>query len=61
MATFELMPENFDLTGYQYVSLIYAWDVKFDCRRRTHLVANGKVAIGLSEEDVWSGVVNTES
>eukprot|EP00957_Ditylum_brightwellii_P037746 2854557-Ditylum_brightwellii.AAC.1 len=34
MATFELMLENFDLTGYQYDSLIYAWDVKFDGRRR---------------------------
>eukprot|EP00957_Ditylum_brightwellii_P099527 7581199-Ditylum_brightwellii.AAC.1 len=34
MDTFELMPENFDLTGYQYVPLIYAWDVKFDGRRR---------------------------
>eukprot|EP00957_Ditylum_brightwellii_P023858 1799628-Ditylum_brightwellii.AAC.1 len=27
MATFELMPENFDLAGYQYVPVIYAWDV----------------------------------
>eukprot|EP00957_Ditylum_brightwellii_P085498 6503292-Ditylum_brightwellii.AAC.1 len=61
MAYFELMPENFDLTGYQYVPLMYAWDVKFDGRRRTGLVANGKVIIGPPEEDVWSGVVNTES
>eukprot|EP00957_Ditylum_brightwellii_P051405 3898049-Ditylum_brightwellii.AAC.1 len=42
MATFELMPENFDLTGYQYIPLIYTWDVKFDGRRRACLVANGK-------------------
>eukprot|EP00957_Ditylum_brightwellii_P176389 13432034-Ditylum_brightwellii.AAC.1 len=42
MAIFELMPENFDLTGYQYVPLIYAWDVKLDGRRRARLVANGK-------------------
>eukprot|EP00957_Ditylum_brightwellii_P161612 12304489-Ditylum_brightwellii.AAC.1 len=60
MATFELMLENFDLTGYQYVSLIYAWDVKFDGRRRACLVANGKVTIRPPEEDVWSVVVNTE-
>eukprot|EP00957_Ditylum_brightwellii_P105019 8004570-Ditylum_brightwellii.AAC.1 len=61
MDTFELMPENFDLTGYQYVLLIYAWDVKFDGRRRARLVANGKVTINQPEEDVWSGVVNMES
>eukprot|EP00957_Ditylum_brightwellii_P151907 11567836-Ditylum_brightwellii.AAC.1 len=42
MATFELIPENFDLIGYQYVPLIYAWDVKFDGRRRACLVANEK-------------------
>eukprot|EP00957_Ditylum_brightwellii_P197138 15019828-Ditylum_brightwellii.AAC.1 len=61
MAIFKLMPENFDLTGYQYVLLIYAWDVKFNGRRRAHLVENGKVIIAPPEEDVWSGVVNTES
>ena len=61
MDTFELMPEGFDLDGYQYVPLIYAWDVKFDGRRRARLVANGKVTIGPPEEDVWSGVVNTDS
>eukprot|EP00957_Ditylum_brightwellii_P015590 1175257-Ditylum_brightwellii.AAC.1 len=43
MDTFELMPGNFDLTGYQYGLLIYDWDVKFDGRRRARLVANGKV------------------
>eukprot|EP00957_Ditylum_brightwellii_P181508 13825966-Ditylum_brightwellii.AAC.1 len=61
MATFEMMPENFDLTGYQYILLTYAWNVKFDGRRRARLVANGKFTIGPLEEDVWSGVVNTES
>eukprot|EP00957_Ditylum_brightwellii_P051185 3880314-Ditylum_brightwellii.AAC.1 len=55
MATFELMPENFNLTGYQYVPLIYTWDVKFDGTRRAYLVANGKVTIKPPEEDVWSG------
>eukprot|EP00957_Ditylum_brightwellii_P191560 14585116-Ditylum_brightwellii.AAC.1 len=56
MATFELMLENFDLTGYQYVPLIYAWDVNFDDRRRACLVANGKVTIRPPEEDIWSGM-----
>eukprot|EP00957_Ditylum_brightwellii_P202539 15330592-Ditylum_brightwellii.AAC.1 len=50
IATFEIMPENFDLTGYQYVPLIYAWDVKFDDRRRACLVANGKITIRPPEE-----------
>eukprot|EP00957_Ditylum_brightwellii_P198551 15132468-Ditylum_brightwellii.AAC.1 len=45
----------------QYDSLIYAWDVKFDDRRRARLVANGIVTIGPPEVDVWSGVVNTKS
>eukprot|EP00957_Ditylum_brightwellii_P140095 10674766-Ditylum_brightwellii.AAC.1 len=61
MDIFELMPENFDLTGYQYILLTYTWDIKFDGKRRAHLVANGKVTIKPPEEDVWSKVVNTES
>eukprot|EP00957_Ditylum_brightwellii_P068608 5208972-Ditylum_brightwellii.AAC.1 len=51
MDTFELMLDNFNLTGYQYVPLIYAWNVKFDDRKRARLVANGKVTIGPPEED----------
>ena len=31
--TFELIPDGFDLSRYQYVPLMYAWDVKFDGRR----------------------------
>eukprot|EP00957_Ditylum_brightwellii_P121849 9292221-Ditylum_brightwellii.AAC.1 len=51
MDTFELIPDAFDLAGYQYVPLIYAWDVKFDGRRRAKLVANGKVTIGPPESE----------
>eukprot|EP00957_Ditylum_brightwellii_P100671 7672858-Ditylum_brightwellii.AAC.1 len=61
MDTFELMPKNFDVTGYQYISLINAWDVKFDGRRRVCLVANEKVTIRPPERDVCSGVIKTES
>eukprot|EP00957_Ditylum_brightwellii_P129087 9846431-Ditylum_brightwellii.AAC.1 len=50
--TFRLMPNDFDLTGYQYVPLIYAWDVKFDGHRRARLVANGKVTIGPPEPEL---------
>eukprot|EP00957_Ditylum_brightwellii_P159214 12118037-Ditylum_brightwellii.AAC.1 len=52
MNTFELKPDGFDLTGYQYIPLIYAWDVKYDGRRRAKLVANGKVTIGPPESEV---------
>ena len=59
METFILVPADFDLTGYQVVPLIYAFDVKFDGRRRARLVANGRVTIGPPEAEVWSGVVDT--
>ena len=59
--TFELMPEDFDLNGYQCVPLICAFDVKFDGRRRARLVTNGKVTVGPPEAEVRSGVVNTET
>eukprot|EP00957_Ditylum_brightwellii_P151512 11538774-Ditylum_brightwellii.AAC.1 len=59
--TFELEPDGFDLTGYQYNPLIYAWDVKYDGWRRVRLVANDKITIGPPAAEVWLGVVNTES
>ena len=58
---FEWMTEDFDLSGYQYIPLIYAWDLKFDGIRHVRLVTNGKVTIGQPEEEEWSGVGNTES
>eukprot|EP00957_Ditylum_brightwellii_P034748 2633893-Ditylum_brightwellii.AAC.1 len=54
MDTFELKPDRFDLTGYQYVPLIYAWGVNYDGRRRVRLVANGKVTIGPLESEQTS-------
>eukprot|EP00957_Ditylum_brightwellii_P165070 12567664-Ditylum_brightwellii.AAC.1 len=59
MEMFILVPENFDLTGHQFVPLIYAFGIKFDGRRRARLVANGKVTTGPPEAEVWSGVVDT--
>eukprot|EP00957_Ditylum_brightwellii_P001928 148351-Ditylum_brightwellii.AAC.1 len=59
MNTFALVPDNFDLTGHQFVPLIYAFDVKFDGRRRARLVANRRVTIGPLEAEVWLGVVDT--
>jgi len=61
MDTFEEIPEGFDLTKYQYVPLIYAFDAKFDGRRRARLVGNGKVTKGPPEAEIWSGVVSTDA
>eukprot|EP00957_Ditylum_brightwellii_P178787 13618749-Ditylum_brightwellii.AAC.1 len=61
MDTLELVPKSFDLSEYQHVPLIYAFDVKFDGCRHARLVANGKVTIDPIEHDMWSGIVNTES
>ena len=58
---FRIVEKDVDLSEYQYAPLIYAFDVKFDGRRRARLVANGKVTIGPPEADIWSGVVNIES
>eukprot|EP00957_Ditylum_brightwellii_P143467 10929962-Ditylum_brightwellii.AAC.2 len=52
MNTFELMEDGFGWTGYHYVPLIYAWDVKLDGRCRARLVASRMVTIGSPEEDV---------
>ena len=61
MEVFELKPEDFDLTGYQYVPLIYTWDVKFDDQRSARLVASNAVTIGPLDVKVWLGVLNTDS
>eukprot|EP00957_Ditylum_brightwellii_P096519 7350497-Ditylum_brightwellii.AAC.1 len=53
------MLENFKLTGYQYVPLIYAWDVKFDGRKRTCLLANEKVTIWPPEEDILAAGISS--
>jgi len=58
---FEIMPEGFDLSDYQYVPLIYAFDVKFDGRRRARLVGNGKRTTGPPPSEIWSGVVSTDA
>eukprot|EP00957_Ditylum_brightwellii_P103052 7853363-Ditylum_brightwellii.AAC.2 len=58
MDTFELIPDIFDLAGYQYVPLIYVWDVKFDGRHRVRLVANGKVTIGTPESELLAADIS---
>ena len=57
--TFIIPDENFDFSEYQYVPLIYAWDIKFDGRHKARLVVNGAVTVGPSEDEVWLGVVDT--
>eukprot|EP00957_Ditylum_brightwellii_P149041 11348088-Ditylum_brightwellii.AAC.1 len=60
MDTFVLVPDSFNLEGYQFVPLIYTFDVKFDGRRKARLVANESTTIGLPELEIWYGVVSTE-
>eukprot|EP00957_Ditylum_brightwellii_P151724 11554100-Ditylum_brightwellii.AAC.1 len=60
MNTFVLVPDGFNLEGYQFVPLIYTFDVKFDGRRKARHVANGSVMIGPPELEIWSGVVSTK-
>lgn len=63
MDTFEEAPADYDFKGegYQYVPMIYAFDVKFDGRRRARMVANGAVVQGPPADEIWSGVVSTDS
>ena len=61
LGTFKIVSEMFDLSGYHYAPLIYAWDIKFYGRKKSRLVANGKVTIGPLVSEIWSGVVNIES
>jgi hypothetical protein len=61
MDTFALVPDGFNLEEYQFVPLIYAFDIKFDGRRKAGLVANDSVTIGPPESEIWSGVVSTET
>ena len=59
LEVFEPMPEGFDLTGYQYVPLIYAFDAKVG-RRRARLVGNDARTVGPPPAKTWSGVVSTD-
>lgn len=57
----KLTTKNYDLSDYQFVPLIYTFEVKFDGRGRTQLVPNGDATIGSPEAEVWSGVVSTDT
>eukprot|EP00957_Ditylum_brightwellii_P117766 8984311-Ditylum_brightwellii.AAC.1 len=61
MDTFVLVPDGFNLEGYQFVPFIYAFDVKFDGRRKARLVANGSMTIKPPESEIWSGEVSTKT
>ena len=61
LGTFEIIPEGYDLSGYQYAPLIYTFDDKFDGCCWACLVANGSVTVGPPESEVWSGVVSSDT
>ena len=52
---------DFDLTRYQFVPLVYSFDVKFNGRRRVRLVSNGDITIGPGEAEGWSGLVSIDT
>ena len=41
MNTFKDMGKHLDWSGYQYIPIIWCFDVKFDFRRQARAVANG--------------------
>ena len=61
LGVFKLIAKDFDLSDYQFVPLIYTFNVKFNCRRRARLFANGSVTIQPSEVEVWSAVVSIDT
>ena len=46
--------------GYSRIPYHIVYDVKWDGRRKTRLVANGNM-VDLSDDDIYSGVVSIES
>ena len=50
-----------NLEKHQFVPLVYAFDVKFDGRRRARICANGSVVDKLADSEVYSGVVSNDS
>ena len=60
-STFRLPEPGEDLSKHQYVPLVYAFDCKFDGRRRARICANGSVVEKLADSEVYSGVVSNDS
>ena len=61
MDTFKDMGSSFDWKGYQYIPIIWCFDVKFDFRRRARAVANGSMSTPLPADEVYSGVVSIDT
>ena len=60
-STFREPKPGEDLSGHQFVPLVYAFDVKFDGRRRARICGNGSVVEKLTDAEVYSGVVSNDS
>ena len=61
MNTFKDMGKHFNWSNYQYIPIIWCFDVKFDFRRRARAVANGSMSNPLPDEEVYSGVVSIDT
>ena len=59
--TFRIPKSGEDLLDYQFVPLVYAFDVKFDGRRQARICGNGGVVKKLDAAEVYSGVVSNDS
>ena len=59
LKVFGLISIDFDIAGNQFVQLIYAFGVTFNCKRRARLVGNIKITIELHEGEVQFRVVST--
>ena len=61
MNTFKHMGKHFEWSGYQYIPIIWCFDVKIDFQRRARAVANGSMSDPLPDEEVYSGVVSIDT
>ena len=61
MSTFKDVGSDFDWDGYEYIPILWCFDIKFDFRRHARAVANGSVSSPLPPDEVYSGVVSLET
>jgi hypothetical protein len=59
---FDIYPKNTKPPeGYQYIKLLWTFDVKFDGRKRARLVAGGHMTEKMDSEEVSSSMVSLET
>ncbi len=59
---FEILPEGTDPPpGYQYIKLLWTFDIKYDGRKRARCVAGGHMTEKLDDNDKYSSVVSLDT